>query len=327
MLRSPSPTRHSVVKCLLRLFYFVPLLLTLGCSKPPLQGYLEGEYINLAVNYSGILKELLISRGNEVKAGQLLFVLDSEPEASQLEQAKKQLATEQQRLLDLEIGQRNTILQAITAQRDQAAADLKLSTQNVNGYRILFPKGAIDKATLDQAEATYQHDIDLVKQYTANLAEAEQGGRTNAIAAESNAVAAMQANVTAAEWRLAQKSVYAPVNGRIFDTYYKVGEFVNSQQPVASLLAPSDIKLVFYIPEPRRPEIKIGQSVQFTCDNCKASYSAIINYISPQAEYTPPVIYSRESRTKLVYRVEATLFLDTAQRFYPGQPVDVYFND
>ena len=125
-------------------------------------------------------------------------------------------------------------------------------------------------------------------------------------------------------WEVAQKSLYAPTSGRIFDTYFKVGEFVNSQQPVASLLAPQDIKLVFYIPEPQRIQLHIGQIVYFNCDGCRQKEQASIYYISPQAEYTPPVIFSEESRQKLVYRIEAHLPLVTAKRFYPGQPVDVY---
>lgn len=307
------------------LFISLLLLSLVSCSKnPPLQGYLEGEYINLAANYPGILKKLLVFRGNEVKAGQLLFVLDSEPEESQLEQAKQLLLQEQQRLLDIENGQRHTVLQAIIAQREQAKANLQLSAQNLNRYRILYKQGDISKATLDQWESAYQRDLNQVNQFAANLAEAQQGARENAISAQRAGVAAAQANVTQASWRLAQKSVHAPVAGRIFDTYYKVGEFVNSQQPVASLLAPTDIKLIFYVPEPRRSEVAIGHVVQFNCDDCRQIYSATINYISPQAEYTPPVIFSRESRTKLVYRVEASLPLATAKQVYPGQPVDVY---
>lgn len=314
-----------------RIFYAVIILIALlmtGCSRnPPLQGYLEGEYIYLAVNFSGILKQLLIFRGNEVKAGQLLFVLDSEPEASQLEQAKNQLDQEEKKLLDIETGQRKTILESITAQREQAVANLQLSKQNVERYRVLFKQGAVAKVTLDEAESSYQRDLNAVNQYAANLAEAAQGARQDAINAQIAAVNAAKAAVTKAEWQLAQKSVYAPVSGRIFDTYYKVGEFVNIQQPVASLLAPGDIKLVFYIAEPRRSEVLLDKTVYFTCDGCDRYYSASINYISPQAEYTPPVIFSRESREKLVFRIEAHLPLATAQRFYPGQPVDVYLKN
>lgn len=301
----------------------IPLLAGCSPNDTPLQGYLEGEYINLSNNFSGTLKKLLVSRGNKVETGQLLYVLDDEPEASQLAEAEQQLKQSQKVLSDLENGQRDTILEAIVAQRDAAKASLMLSTANVRRYRALYQQKAVDKATLDQAESNYQRDLNQVSQFNANLAEAKQGARKNAIEAQQAAVAAEESNVNKTTWQLMQKSGYAPVSGRIFDTYYKAGEFVNAQQPVLSLLAPTDIKLVFYIPEPKRSLIFIERPVYFECDGCTHRLKAIINYISPEAEYTPPVIFSLESREKLVYRVEAKLSVEATQ-LYPGQPVDVF---
>lgn len=303
----------------------ISLISITGCwDSEHYQGYIDGEYINLASDYSGILKQLLVARGDSVQKKQSLFVLDQEPQASQLAQAQEQLLQAQNTLQDLINGQRNTILQAITAQREQAQANLQLSIVNLERYKKLYKTGAVEKATLDQAQSNYDRDVNAVKQYTANLEEAKQGARENAIKAQQAAVDAAQAAVTRFAWELAQKSVAAPTAGRIFDTYYKVGEFVNSQQPVLSLLAPENVRLIFYIPEPKRSKLSIQQIIYFTCDGCKGRATAKINYISPIAEYTPPVIYSRESRDKLVYRVEAHLPLEEAKRFYPGQPVEVY---
>lgn len=295
-----------------------------GCSLGHhYQGYIEGEYVYLTSAFSGILKQLSVARGDSVKSGQLLFVLDPEPESSELIKAKQQLLQAQNTLADVEKGQRNTILLSIQAQREQAKANLVLSKANLQRYRSLLKQGAIDQATVDQAQANYDHDLNMVNQYEANLAEARLGAREYQIMAQQAAVDAAQADVARYTWQLQQKSVKAPTSGLIFDTYYKVGEFVNDQQPVAALLAPENTYLVFYIPEPERSQLHVGQTVYFTCDACQGRASAIINYLSPQAEYTPPVIYSTESRSKLVYRVQARLPLEVARRFYPGQPVDV----
>lgn len=298
-----------------------------ACSRETrLQGYIEGEYIYLSSNYSGILKQLLITRGDLVKQGQLLFTLDREPEISELQQAQNQLTQAQQILADLIAKQRSSVLQGIIAQQKQAAADLAYAKVTLQRNQQLFQKGATSKDAVDQAQARYDRDLNLKRQYDANLAEALQGARVHAIDAQQQAVAAAAANVQKYTWMLAQKSLYAPTSGRIFDTYFKVGEFVNSQQPVASLLAPQDIKLIFYIPEPQRSQLYMGQVVYFHCDGCRQREQARIYYIAPQAEYTPPVIFSEESRQKLVYRIEAHLPLATAKRFYPGQPVDVYIH-
>jgi HlyD family secretion protein len=48
-----------------------------------------------------------------------------------------------------------------------------------------------------------------------------------------------------------------------------------------------------------------------------------VSFIYPQAEYTPPVIYSQDFRAKLIFMVEARFDPDTAKLLKPGQPVDV----
>ncbi|MFT3741354.1 MAG: HlyD family efflux transporter periplasmic adaptor subunit [Gammaproteobacteria bacterium] len=310
--------------CQLGIFLLATIIT--GCSDrgTQYQGYIEGEYIYLASGFSGTLQQLAISRGQTVAKGQLLFVLDPQPEAAELAKARQDFASEASNLKDLEQGQRKTVIAGIVAQINQAKANLQFSTVTLQRYRTLYKQKAIAKSSLDQAQSDYQHDLDLVNQYQANLAEAQQGARTYQVRAQQNTTHGAQADVVKAVWQLQQKQVRAPTAGMIFDTYYKVGEFVSTPQPVAALLAPENTYLIFYIPEPQRGHLKLGQKLTFTCDGCTMTGTATINYISPQAEYTPPVIYSRESRSKLVYRVQAALPLDVAQRFYPGQPVDVY---
>ena len=77
------------------------------------------------------------------------------------------------------------------------------------------------------------------------------------------------------------------------------------------------------MPETALGRLKPGQSVSFTCDGCGGAMSATISFIADRAEFTPPVLYSRENRAKLVFLVEARPAPDVAARLNPGQPVDV----
>ncbi|NIM38467.1 MAG: HlyD family efflux transporter periplasmic adaptor subunit, partial [Hydrotalea flava] len=69
--------------------------------------------------------------------------------------------------------------------------------------------------------------------------------------------------------------------------------------------------------------LKIGQPVKVTCDSCEKAISAKINYISPVAEYTPQVFYTKDSRSKFVFRVEAKFSEQDAKYLLPGQPIDI----
>jgi HlyD family secretion protein len=102
---------------------------------------------------------------------------------------------------------------------------------------------------------------------------------------------------------------------------------VAAGSPVVSILPPENRKIRFFIPEPRLGTLQIGQSVSVSCDGCGDPMAMTISYISPQAEYTPPVIYSKDSREKLVVMLEAVPNATDAARLKVGQPVDVMLGD
>lgn len=303
------------------------LLLISGCSREDnsvLQGFIEGEFIYLSSSVSGNLEQLYVTRGDAVTLGEKLFVLDLMPEQAQLKQTEFKLEEAEQNLANLKKGQRQTILEGLRAQQAQAQAALVLAKQTLMRDQHLYRTKAIGKAKLDDSIANYRSAEEKVKELAANIAEAELGARTHLISAQQAAVDAAKAEVERLRWLLEQKTVYAPLAARVYDTFYKIGEFVPMGQAVVAILAPKDIRLIFYIPEKLLSTLKIGQTVYFRCDNCKEKTQAVIYYIAPQAEYTPPVIYSKDVRYKLVFRVEASMAPEDAVKFNPGQPVDVY---
>lgn len=309
----------------MRKYLLLIFILFLGCSKNnSIQGYIEGQYTYVAPVISGKLEKLAVSRGDPIQKNSLLFILDQQPEQDQLKEAQFKLTQAEETLSDLKKGQRQTIIDEFVAQRSQATAAFNLDQVTLARYQNLYAKGAIDKASVDTASTNYQRDKKLIEQIDAQIAEAKLGSRINQIMAQEAVVKAAYAGVAQAKWALTQKTVYAPLAGQVYDTYYREGEFVAAGQPILSFLAPENIKLIFFVPETMLSTIKIGQSVQFGCDNCKTKYPAIISFISSKAEYTPPVIYSRISRDKLVFRVEAKLSSTIATSVNSGQPVDVF---
>jgi HlyD family secretion protein len=103
--------------------------------------------------------------------------------------------------------------------------------------------------------------------------------------------------------------------------YFRPGEVVTAGRPVLSLLPPGNVKLRFYVPEAMLPKVAIGDPVRVSCDGCAADLAARITFIARSAEFTPPVIYSQEERSKLVFLVEARPEKPDSLRV--GQPVSV----
>lgn len=311
--------------CFIAIIAFTAMILSACQQKAELtfQGYVEGELVYLSSPFSGMLKTLSVERGEKVASGVTIFKLDPEPEVSQLLAAKNTLKEAEANLANVINGQRSTVLDAINAQIKQAHSDINLAAIRVKRFETLYTKNAIDKDSVDAAENNYQDKVAILQQLEANLAEAKLGSRENLIKAQQAVVKAAEASVTQATWALSQKTLSAPTGGIIFDTFYWPGEWVAAGQPVAALLAPQYIRFIFFVPETLLGKIALGQTVEISCDGCDKHYPATISYISPQVEYTPPVIYSRENNYNLVYRIRATPALADALYFHPGQPVYV----
>jgi HlyD family secretion protein len=290
----------------------------------PLQGYIEGEYIRIGPQFAGILQQLSVQRGDQVAAGAPLFALERENEVAARRQAEEQLRAALARLDNLKTGKRPPEIETVAEQLRQAQAARELSAANFRRQESLFKSGFISNAALDDARTKLKSDDALVAQLRAAVATAHlPGGRPDEIrAAQADADAARQA-VAQSDWRLSQRAATAPQAGRVNDTFYVVGDFVPAGSPVVSLLPPANVKLRFYVPEPLLGRLKPGQTVSFSCDACGDPIKATISFIADRAEFTPPVLYSKENRAKLVYLVEARPVPDVAAKLNPGQPVDV----
>jgi HlyD family secretion protein len=297
-----------------------------GCGeKSPggFQGYIEGEYVYAAAPLPGLLTNLAVARGDTVKSGQLLFALERQSEADALVQAEKNLAQAQAQFDDLNTGKRPTEIESLAAQLERAQATLKLSDAEFSRRQQLGSAQVVSREELDQARAQRDADQAQVSQLTADLATARLGGRDGALRAAQAAVDSQRAALDKARWSVDQKQQFAPADAAVQDTLYRQGEYVTAGNPVVVLLPPRNLKVRFFVPQARLPQIKTGETVSVSPDGAAHPLSAAVNYISTQAEYTPPVIFSRETRANLVFMIEAKFSPADAAALRPGQPVDV----
>jgi HlyD family secretion protein len=291
------------------------------------QGYVEGEFVRVAAPFAGVLQTLSVVRGAQVGNGDPLFALEQENETAARREAEERLKTVEAQLANLTKGRRPSEIDAIRAQLAQAESAAKLSAAQLQRREELVARNFVSKESLDEVRSAYERDRQRVAELKAQLDTARLPARPDEIKAAQYNLGAAQAELAQAEWRLAQKSVRAPVGGLVQDTYYVVGEWVNANQPVVSLLPPGNIKVRFFVNEQQLGAVKIGQDLRIDCDGCPGTVRAQVSFIAPQAEYTPPVVYSRDERAKLVYLIEARPAAAEAVKLHPGQPVEVRFAD
>ena len=297
-----------------------------ACQPPPTNsfpGYAEGEFVRLAAPFAGSLTTLNVKRGDLVAANAPLFALEQENERAARDEAAARLARAEAQWGNLRTGRRPDEIAAIRAQLAQAEAAQKLSTADLARTEALVKSAFLSPTRLDEARTAAERDRARIAELNAQIKVAQLAGRPAELAASGADIKAAGELLAQAEWKLAQKSQRAPMAAMVVDTLYNRGEWVQAGAPVISLLPPENIKLRFFIPQQQLGQVKVGQPVQVSCDGCAAPIAANISFISPQAEYTAPLIYSKENRATLVFLVEARPAPADAVKLHPGQPVEV----
>jgi HlyD family secretion protein len=297
-----------------------------ACTQAPsdsFSGVIEVEPVQVAAPLAGRLVELPVRRGMQVAAGAPLFALEHAAESDAVREARAGVERAAATLRDLGKGQRRDELAALKAAADAQAAALARSESDLKRQRELAAQGFVSGADLTALAAQRNADAARLEQSRAQLRSARQGGREDVQAAAGAELDAARAALAQAEWRLAQKSVAAPAAASVEDTLYRVGEWVAAGSPVVSLIEPAAVKLRFFVPETRIAQVAPGQRVRATCDGCAAPIEATVRFVAREAEFTPPVIYSRGSRERLVFLVEAWPAPADAVKLRPGLPVDV----
>jgi HlyD family secretion protein len=172
---------------------------------------------------------------------------------------------------------------------------------------------AMQEAAVKNAQQAYDRAQQLVK---------TQAGTQKALDDAEAALRTAQARLNSAQTRLARRKVFSPVTGSVQQIYYRGGELVPAGKPILALLPPGNLKVRFFVNEATLPKLKFGDPVSITCDGCDPGIIAKISFISRASEYTPPVIYSVEERSKLVFLIEARPE-ERPERLRVGQPVSV----
>lgn len=284
-----------------------------------LTGYVEGEPLYLAAPVSGAVAQVHVQRGDRVKAGDKLFVVDPKQVAAQRRQAQAEVGAAQAQAQDARKGLRPLELAVYDANIAAAEARARDAAADMRRIEPLVRQGVYAPARLDDVRAALQTANAQLAAARRQRDAAALGAREGQVQTADSRLAQAEAGLSAADARLSELAPLAPSDGRVEEVFFQPGEWSVANQPVVSLLPDDRIKLRFFVPEKSLAAYRPGSVVRFACDGCAQGLTAKVTFVSPRPEFTPPVIYSREARDRLVYMVEAR----PSARLNPGQPVDV----
>ena len=288
---------------------------------PTLSGYIEGETLYLASPVAGTVAQMAVRRGQRVVPGARLFVIEPAQRAAQGEQATAELQAALAQAEDARKGQRPVEIGILEADRDSAAAAEREARILLSRTDQLVQRGIYARVRLDEARAGYQTAAARREAADRRVQAATLGQREDLVRAADARVAQSRARLAETGARIDDMAPVSPSGGRVEEVFYQRGEWAAANQPIVALIPDDRIFVRFFVPEREVAAYRIGQRVRFACDGCPGNLVATISYVSPRPEFTPPIIYSREARDRLVFMVEARP--EQGGRLVPGLPVDV----
>lgn len=285
-------------------------------------GYIEADPVYVAAVSTGRIVEMPVEEGESVAAGSVLFRLDDSQQQALLAAAEARSAAARATLANLTTGSRSRSeeLDVIRATLRKAEADLDMARSTLSRSEKLHLSGTVPAARVDQDRTTLAASEAQVAQLRAELAVAELPARNaQQEVAQANLLGA-EAEAQRARIDLAERRTTAPVGGVVDSVYFTAGEVAMGGTPVVAILPEGALEARFFVPEPERGRVQPGTVVTVTCDGCAPAKARVV-HLASSPQTTPPVIYSREERSRLVYLVKARLGPESTLQ--PGQPVTV----
>ncbi|MBV1867487.1 MAG: HlyD family efflux transporter periplasmic adaptor subunit [Marinosulfonomonas sp.] len=293
-----------------------------GFGQPPdevFNGYLEGDYVHVAPSGSGRIVSLTVQEGDQVVLGQLVLQLEDTRQKASLRAAQAQVAVAQANLTNLQTGRRSEEIEVIRATLTRAEADQHLAQTTLERSQQLSARGLLPSAQVEAEMAALDSADALVTQLSAELRVAELPARDAQVVAAEASLAAARAQADLARSALDDRIVLSPATGLVERVFFSAGEVVGTGAPTMSILPPGNLKALFFLPEPERAQFAIGDMLALSCDGCTDGLAVEITRMASDPQYTPPILYSRDERARLVFRAEG--ILTDSLGLLPGQPI------
>lgn len=305
-------------------------LTSTSCARGPvddrlhLNGRIEAPLVDIAPRIQGRVLEVLVREGDRVKAGDLLVRLDLAEVALAPDRDAQSVTAAEARVRDLASGSRAAEIAGAEAERADRLAALSLAKEELARQQQLRSKRVgtqrdLDRAASDVTRAQAAVDaatqrLTLVRQgfrqWQSRQAEAELG-RAQRVKAQSDIV------VREAELR-------APSDAVVLHCLVEPGALLGPGQPALTLGLVARLYVRTFVPEPHLGQVRQGQVVQVSVDAYPGqTFPARVTEISPNAEFTPKAVETREERVNLVYAAKVDLDAGWTAPLVPGQPAEV----
>ncbi len=287
-------------------------------------GFVEATQVKVSTQIGGTVRELYADEGNVVEKGMLLAVLDRQDLEAQQRSAEAALLRAEARLKDLEAGARRQEIRQAEAFLEQALAQYEKARADTSRYRLLYAQNAAPESLYEDVQTRFDVARAQVKQAEERVALLKAGTRPNQILAAKAEVEQAKKTLEALAVTTSYTRIQAPIGGIIQSRNTETGEVVAPNFPVFTVLDAKDLWVRVYIPETQIPRINNGAEARIVLDAFPERHiTGTVTYISPEAEFTPRNVQTKEERVNLVFEIKIAID-NPDDGIRPGLPADVF---
>lgn len=291
-------------------------------------GTIETTDILLSSKTAGTVDKIIFDEGDVIRAGDTLMVVDHESLELQLKQAAANKNAVEAQLKLMIKGAREEEIQQAEDALNQAAINFDLAEKDKNRMLNLFEAQSITKKQLDDVTARFEISKSQLNAAQQNYKKIKNIARKEEVDQVRANLQKAEANIELVQKSIKDSYIISPINGHIVESFAEVGEFLAPNSSVYKISNLSEVEIVIYISEEDLGKVKLGQKADVFNDTFKdKSYEGKVTFISPEAEFTPKSIQTKDERTKLVYAVKITI-PNPDYELKSGMPADakVYFD-
>ncbi len=304
------------------------LFAAVSCGRKPnpdvisASGTIEARDVQVAAKVGGQVREVPVEEGARVRSGDVLAVLDHDALDIQLRQAEAGVALADAQLALLRQGARREDIAQARAQVDQAEASLRVAEDDARRMRALAAQGSVTVKQRDDAEARLTAAQAQAAAAREGLKKSESFTRPEELTAAQARRDQAAAAADLIRKSIADSTVTSPVGGFVTVKAVEPGDSVAPGSTVATVTELDRVHVMIYVSEVELGRVRLGERAEVRVDSFPGRvFPGRVTFISPEAEFTPKNVQTKEDRVKLVFGVKVEL--DNPEGLLkPGLPAD-----
>lgn len=289
-----------------------------------LNGRIEAPLVDLAPKVAGRVVVVAVKEGERVKAGDLLIRLDLGDTALAVERDRHGVASARARLQDLSVGSRQAEVAAAEAEVADRRAAVELATREVQRQQFLLSKQVGTERDYDRAKTELDRAQATVRISEERLALTREGFRQWQTAQARSELERAQAQLQQSQVVARESEIRAPADGVVMHRMVEPGQLLAAGQTGLTLALTSRLYVRTFVPETQLGKVRPGHPATVTVDaHPGQSFTATVTEISPEPEFTPKQVETRNERVNLVYAAKVDLSAGWNAPLVPGQPAEI----